>query len=505
MTAVRGDHPSLIGILSMQLFLFIQISITLLTGHFISERKRIIVKLEEGELRFRAVANSVPAGVFQLNHAGEITYLTNRWSDLTGYSLEDTLGKHIFTFVHPDDRENLKDQLAQVNQMGGVSSEQFRLIKPDQTFIWVQCNFSSFSDSPDGLTRTLGAFFDITLLKETEKNLASSEMLFRSFIDNLPDPAWLKDFDGRYQATNQANCDLYDLEFNDFYNKTDREIWGEEKALDYISSDRYVIDNKLPVRYESEVISKDHKRIWHEIVKTPLIKNGQVVGTTGIARDITDRRMVETALLDSEHRMKAILNNMPDLAWLKDTQDRFIAVNDVFCSTYNFKREDVIGKRTMDLFPPEIAVKFLNDDKEVIGIGRPKVIEEEVPNEVGHLSWYETIKMPIYDDRKNIVGITGIAREITNRKRAEESLQHRLDMEKVVTVIAARLNQLVPESPQADLLAALNDIGTYLQSDRCTFIVLDENFLPTDLFLEWTMPGVPDRELIVKSPDWHFI
>ena len=251
------------------------------------------------------------------------------------------------------------------------------------------------------------------------------------------------------------------------------------------------------------MINKDNKSIWHEIVKTPLIRNDQVVGTTGIARDITDRKMVETALLESEHRMKAILNNMPDLAWLKDTQDRFIAVNDVFCSTYNFKREDVIGKRTIDLFPAEIAAKFLTDDKEVIGIGRPKVIEEEVPNEVGRISWYETIKMPIYDERKNIVGITGIAREITNRKRAEESLQHRLAMEKVITVTAARLNQIIPESPQADLLAALNDIGTYLKVDRCTFIVLDENFMPTNLFLEWTLPGVSDRELIVKSPDWH--
>ena len=68
----------------------------------------------------------------------------------------------------------------------------------------------------------------------------------------LPDPAWLKDIDGRYQATNQANCDLHDLVFDDFYNKTDEDIWGAEKAHDHISSDRYVIENKLPVRFETK-------------------------------------------------------------------------------------------------------------------------------------------------------------------------------------------------------------------------------------------------------------
>jgi diguanylate cyclase (GGDEF)-like protein/PAS domain S-box-containing protein len=111
--------------------------------------------------------------------------------------------------------------------------------------------------------------------------------------------------------------------------------------------------------------------------------------------------------------------------------------------------------------------------------------------------------MPIYDDKKNIVGITGIAREITNRKRAEESLQHRLTMEKVITVIASRLNQLLPESPEEDLLSALNDVGTFLQADRCTCIVLDENFTATSLILQWTMPGVPDREIMVMKPEWQ--
>ena len=127
MTAVRGDRPSLLDILSMQLFLFIQISITLLTGHFISERKRIIDKLKKEEQRFRAVANTVPAGVFQINNSGEITYLTSRWFEITGFSLDETFGKQILSFVHPDDRDHLKDQLALVSQQGGFSSQQFRL------------------------------------------------------------------------------------------------------------------------------------------------------------------------------------------------------------------------------------------------------------------------------------------------------------------------------------------------------------------------------------------
>lgn len=503
MTAVRGDYPSLVDILSMQLFLLIQITITLLTGHFVSERKRIITRLEEGERRFRAVANTVPAGIFQINPKGEIFYLANRWTEFTGYTIEESLGKPIISFVYKDDKTGLKEKFLEVSKKGTNVSDQFRFVKSDGDLIWVQCNLSSFIENIEGFTGVLGAFFDINEIKETERNLTSSEMLFRSFIDNLPDPAWMKSIDGRYLATNQANCELHGLKFKELFNKTDEEIWGKDKASEFTLSDRYVIDNKLPVRFENEILDAGKNLVWHEVVKTPLIKNGQVIGTTGIARDITDRKKVEMALLDSEHRMKAILNNIPDLAWLKDTQDRFIAVNDVFCSTYDLQKDEVIGKKTTDLFPPEIADQFLRDDQEVLGLGRPKVVEEEIPNKAGYLSWYETIKMPIYDDNKNIVGITGIAREITIRKRAEQSLQNRLSIEKLVTSIAARLNQLQPDSTERDILSALEDAGTFLQADRCTCIVLDEYFVTTDLQFQWRKPGIPEREMLVTRTKWQ--
>ncbi len=338
--------------------------------------------------------------------------------------------------------------------------------------------------------------------REVERDITSSELLFRSFINNLPDPAWLKDVSGKYLAINQANCDLYGLSADDFYNKMDEQIFSLDKAREFMVSDHYVIDNMLPVRFEADVTTANNETIWHEVVKTPILQNGQVIGTTGIARDITDRKQTETAMLESELRLKALLNNIPDMAWLKDMRDRFIAVNDVFCTTYNFNRDDILGKTTTELFPAELAEKFLLDDHEVITIGRPKVIEEEVTNTSGYSSWYETVKMPIFNDKKEIVGVTGIAREITNRKRAEESLQQRLSLEAVITTIASSLNQFKSESLEHDLQTMLQDVAKYLIVDRCTLTTLDENYMAADIRVQWTDKNVPNREMIVLTPDW---
>ncbi len=338
--------------------------------------------------------------------------------------------------------------------------------------------------------------------KEAEKSISSSEILFRSFINNLPDPAWLKDVSGKYLAVNQANCDLYGFAAEDFYEKTDEQIWGLERGREFSVSDRYVIDNMLPVRFEADVTLVNNETIWHEVVKTPILQNGIVIGTTGIARDITDRKQTETAMIESELRLKALLNNIPDLAWLKDMKDRFIAVNDVFCTTYNFKRENILGKTTAELFPADLTEKFLADDREVITIGRPKMIEEEVPNGSGYSTWYETIKMPIFNDKREVVGVTGIAREITNRKRAEESLHQRLSLEAVITNIASNLNQFRTETLETDLISMFQEVADYLRVDRCTLTTLDEDYIAADIRVQWTDKNVPVRELIVLSPDW---
>lgn len=499
MTAIRVDHPSIASTLNIQMFLVVQVIVTIFTSHYVSERRKTITSLQVSESQFKAVTDTAPAGIIQIDNEGEICFTNERWSCITGYSQSSSMGIPIRSIVSDEDKQNVVDILEMTMDQNTSMTTQFRLLGKDQNFIWVQCNLSPFMDETGKKLGVLVAIFDISQIKETEEALSSSSLLIRSFIDNLPDPAWLKNLEGKYLAVNQANCNLYGISCENFINKTDEEIWGGEKSRDFSSSDKYVIENKMPVRFEDKAVDKDGDVIWHEVVKSPIIQNNQVIGTTGIARDVTARKRIETALIESEQRLKAILNNIPDLAWLKDTQDRFIAVNEIFCSTYGFEKDRVLGATTLDLFPAKLAEKLLTDDREVITIGRPKVIEEEVTNAEGYASWYETIKMPIFDGKKNIVGITGIAREITSRKRAEESLQHQLTMETIITSVAARLNALNPDAIEAGLISVLQILGEFLKVDRCVLATMDGFSDPSIRDIQWTTKGVERRSLIIKD------
>jgi PAS domain S-box-containing protein len=149
-----------------------------------------------------------------------------------------------------------------------------------------------------------------------------------------------------------------------------------------------------------------------------------------IATDITKRKRAEQSVHEIQRQQKAILDNIPDIAWLKDKEGRFIAVNESFGMACGIKPENIVGLTDLDIWPVELAEKYREDDKKVIECGRRKQVEEPLVDKDGKEIWIETIKTPIYDKDGIIIGTTGIARDITGRKRTEEELKkHQYELE----------------------------------------------------------------------------
>lgn len=115
----------------------------------------------------------------------------------------------------------------------------------------------------------------------------------------------------------------------------------------------------------------------------------------------------------------ALLNSIPDIAWLKDTESRFIAVNEPFGRACGLSPEELVGKTDNDIWPKELADRYRADDRDVMESRRMKRVEEPLADRDGNRVWIETIKVPILGDREEIIGTVGIARDITDRKAKE--------------------------------------------------------------------------------------
>jgi len=141
-----------------------------------------------------------------------------------------------------------------------------------------------------------------------------------------------------------------------------------------------------------------------------------------------------------EFQQRAILDNIPDIAWLKDSQGKFIAVNEPFAKACGFKVEEIIGKTDLDIWPRELALSYRADDQEVMSSKKRKCVQERLTHHESGQQWIETIKTPFFDDHNKVIGTAGIARNITLHKDETERLKEiRAELELRVKVRTSEL------------------------------------------------------------------
>ena len=126
--------------------------------------------------------------------------------------------------------------------------------------------------------------------------------------------------------------------------------------------------------------------------------------------------------LDSQQQQRALLDNIPDMAWLKDRESRYLAVNPAYLQALDLSERDVLGRGPSDIWPAEIAEVYLRTDHAVLKSGRRRRYEESRVGPDGVLRWFETIKSPIRDLRGRIIGTVGISRDISERKAVADEI-----------------------------------------------------------------------------------
>ncbi len=142
-----------------------------------------------------------------------------------------------------------------------------------------------------------------------------------------------------------------------------------------------------------------------------------------VATLTAQRNRSEQALQDSKASLRAMLDNIPYLAWFKDREGRFVSFNQPFLkSTGRATPEEVLGKTDYDLWPSELAARYRATDQDVIG-NRRQVLREEQSLDNGREHWVETFKTPIIGKNGELLGTAGFARDISQRKQEEAALR----------------------------------------------------------------------------------
>ena len=203
-----------------------------------------------------------------------------------------------------------------------------------------------------------------------------------------------------------------------------REASGEssEGAMAVHDGIRAVQEGRLP-RFTLEYpCHSPTEQGWFNLVVTPL-KTGSG-GVVVAHAAITERKRTEMALERERRFLKTLVRTVPDLIWLKDTEGVYLACNPRFERLYGAKEADILGKTDHDFVDRELADLFREKDRAAIAAGKPSTNEEELTYaDDGHRELVETVKTPMFDAEGRLVGVLGIARDITAARRIEAALR----------------------------------------------------------------------------------
>ncbi len=215
-----------------------------------------------------------------------------------------------------------------------------------------------------------------------------------------------------------------------------------------------------------------------------------------LQEEMTGHQHALLQLKQNEARLRTLIETIPDLVWLKDSEGVYLGCNPSFESFFGAKEAEIVGRTDYDFVSKELADFFREHDRKAVLAGRPSLNEEWLTfAATGYHGLFETIKTPMYDAEGNLLGVLGISRDISERTRAYELL--RLSEEKFASAFKA--------SPDAVNLNRLAD-GVYLEVNdgfvRMSGYQAEEVLGKSSLELDiWADPA--ERERLVQEIRAH--
>ncbi|MCL5037878.1 MAG: PAS domain S-box protein [Chloroflexi bacterium] len=351
--------------------------------------------------------------------SGGFLYVNDSACRVLGYNREELLEKKIWD-IDPECNGEIWPELWNGIKENKSATFESVGLKKDGSLIAVEITYNHLEYN--GKEYNCAIVRNITERTKTLETLRKSEERYRMLSEASRDFIYIIGADKRIEYVNSLTAKHFGTTPEKIAGKRIIEFGSCESSLFNNDSIDKVIETGEPLTVVNK-IAACKKEIWLNTYLVPLKDEaGKVSAVLATSRDITEFRNARLLLEEKQRQKKAILDNIPDIAWLKDRESRFIAVNEPFVKSCGWKPEDIVGKTDLDIWPRELAESYRKDDREVMESRKRKRVEETLADKDGTIKWIETIKTPIFDENGEVTGTTGIARDITRRKKAEEDL-----------------------------------------------------------------------------------
>ncbi len=393
----------------------------------ITERRQAEEALQESEARFRRVVEHIGDALIVDDVDGRVVYANDRFLELFGFRREELSTLALENYVCPDWRTELRDRHDRRMRGEHVPTHfEYEGQRRNGRRMWLEVDIVSIAGADGKITGTQSAIRDITVRKRLDEELRRRESQLREAQRIAHLGGWTVDANNDKVTWSEELIALVGWD-----PKVPIPTWKEHAQ--FFSADTWDILNEAhrealltgrPFEIDAEGIRVDGTKAWFttrgEAVRD---SHGNIDHLRGTIQDITDRKIAEQALRESEGRYRSLVESSHDWIWEVDANGRYTYVGPQCRRIFGYEPEEILGRKPFDLMPTEEATKIAEAFEQIAKERKPfRALENVNLHKDGRLLVIETNGTPILDGRGELIGYRGMDRDITRSKRAEQAL-----------------------------------------------------------------------------------
>ena len=388
-----------------------------LVSYDITERKQTEKSLQDSEERFHLLFNKAPLGYQSLDIDGNFIDVNQQWLDTLGYSRDEVIGKWFGDFLSPAYQDGFRKRFPIFKAQGHIHSE-FEMVHKNGNILFIAFEGRIGYDSNGEFKQTHCILQDITEVKKAQEETIRQKELLQQVIDNLPVMITYFDNNGKILLTNNELVRVLgwtqkEWETENIFAKCYPDPEYMKEILDFMNSGKGGWkDCKTKTKYGIEIDTS-----WTNI-KLP---DGV---SMGIGQDITERKNNESKLIENEEFTRRIIDSSNDCIKVLDLEGNLLSMSaggqkllEIDDITVYLKKSWIDFWKGKDR---EGAVEAVSKAKK----GDIGFFTGYSPTEKSNPKWWEIIVSPMKDSTGNIFNLLAVSRDITDRIKSEEKLQH---------------------------------------------------------------------------------
>ncbi len=397
----------------------------------ITERKKIEDKVREKDIEFRKLSANVPELIFQFTRRADGSYCVPIASEgiknIFGCTPEDVVDDFtaIANVIYPEDAARVIADIEYSAKHLTYFTCEFRVQIPGRDVQWIYSR-SAPEKLADGSITWYGFNADITERKLAEEASRGSEELFRTLATLAPVGIYLTDPAGNCQYANPAWCKMAGMSLDEALGNGWRNGLHPDDRDMVFANWNNMVESQGQWGHEYRFISKDGKITWvYGLAASQKDSSGKITKYVGVNQDITERKLAERELIESEVKYRSLIECSSDAIFCVNKDGEYKFTNHLFASTFGQTPDYFTGKTFWDIYPKDHADYRYETTKRVISTGESESIEVEVPLPDKTLYFYATAN-PIMDESGKVILVLTHAVNITQRKLAEMEVKRQL-------------------------------------------------------------------------------